>query len=178
MNSVVNTKWPLGSRILHWLSALLIFGLFALGYWMRTLDYYHPWYQQAPDLHKSFGIMLVLIMLIRMAWRFVITKPEHLTSHKPWELRLAHIIHWILYLGILLILITGYLIATSENRPIEVFELFNVPAVIQAFEEQEDIAGFIHEWAAYILMAFVGLHILGALKHHFIDKDKTLKRML
>ncbi len=178
MNSVVNTKWPVGSRILHWLSALLIFGLFALGYWMRTLDYYHPWYQQAPDLHKSFGILLVLIMLTRIVWRFVITKPEHLTSHKPWELRLAHIIHWILYLGILLILITGYLIATSENRPIEVFELFNVPAVIQAFEEQEDIAGFIHEWAAYVIMAFVGLHILGALKHHFIDKDKTLKRML
>ena len=145
---------------------------------MRTLDYYHPWYQQAPDLHKSFGILLVLIMLTRIVWRFVITKPEHLTSHKPWELRLAHIIHWILYLGILLILITGYLIATSENRPIEVFELFNVPAVIQAFEEQEDIAGFIHEWAAYVIMAFVGLHILGALKHHFIDKDKTLKRML
>ena len=178
MNSVVNTKWPLGSRILHWLSALLIFGLFALGYWMRTLDYYHPWYQQAPDLHKSFGILLVVIMLTRIVWRFVTTKPEHLTSHKPWELRLAHIIHWILYLGILLILITGYLIATSENRPIEVFELFNVPAVIQAFEEQEDIAGFIHEWAAYVIMAFVGLHILGALKHHFIDKDKTLKRIL
>ena len=178
MNSVINTKWPLGSRILHWLSALLIFGLFALGYWMRTLDYYHPWYQQAPNLHKSFGIMLVLIMLIRMVWRFFTRKPEHMTSHKAWELKLAHIIHWILYLGILLILITGYLIATSENRPIEVFELFNVPAVMAAFEEQEDIAGFIHEWAAYILMAFVGFHILGALKHHFIDKDKTLKRML
>lgn len=177
MNSA-NTKWPLGSRILHWLSALFIFGLFALGYWMRTLDYYHPWYQQAPDLHKSFGILLVGIVVFRLIWRFVAKKPEHLPNHKAWELKLAKVIHWILYSGILLILITGYLIATSENRPIEVFELFNVPAVMAAFEEQEDIAGFIHEWAAYVLMAFVSLHILGALKHHFIDKDKTLKRML
>jgi len=178
MNAVINTKWPLGSRILHWLSAIFIFGLFALGYWMRTLDYYHPWYQQAPDLHKSFGVVLIIIMLARLLWRVTTNKPEHLASHKAWELTLAKIIHWILYLGVLLILITGYLIATSENRPIEVFELFNVPVLMQAFEEQEDIAGIIHEWAAYILMAFVGLHLLGALKHHFIDKDQTLKRML
>jgi cytochrome b561 len=178
MNIIDNAKWPLGSRILHWLSALFIFGLFGLGYWMRTLDYYHPWYQPAPELHKSFGILLVIIMLARLLWRFVVHKPAHLATHKPWEVKLAKVIHWILYLGITLILVTGYLIATSENRPIEVFELFNVPVVIQAFEEQEDIAGIIHEWAAYALMAFVGLHILGALKHHFIDKDKTLKRML
>ena len=178
MNTETTNKWPLGSRILHWLSALFIFGLFALGYWMRTLDYYDPWYQPAPDLHKSFGVVLILIMMIRLLWRFFTSAPAHLTNHKPWEINLAKAIHWALYLGVILILITGYLIATSENRPIEVFELFNVPVLIQAFEEQEDIAGIIHEWAAYILMGCVGLHMAGALKHHFIDKDKTLKRML
>jgi cytochrome b561 len=178
MNTEIISKWPRRSQILHWLSALFIFGLFTLGVWMRTLDYYDPWYQQAPDFHKSFGVMLILIMSLRLVVRFFTTPPTHSPHHQPWEINLAKAVHWILYLGVILILITGYLIATSENRPIEVFEMFNVPVLIQAFDEQEDIAGFIHEWAAYILMAFVGLHIAGALKHHFIDKDNTLKRML
>ncbi len=178
MNIETISKWSLSSRVLHWLSAFFIFGLFILGVWMRTLDYYNPWYQQAPDLHKSFGILLISIMIVRLVLRFFTPPPPHLDTHKPWEINIAKVVHWALYLGVILILITGYLIATSENRPIEVFETFNIPVLIQAFDEQEDIAGFIHEWAAYTLMAFVGLHMAGALKHHFIDKDKTLKRML
>ncbi len=173
-----NSKWSLAIRIQHWLASTLILALFGLGAWMRTLDYYHPWYQNAPDLHKSFGIILILIMLVRVCWRFTTDKPASLANHKAWEVKLAKLIHWVLYIGIFVILVSGYLMATSEDRTIEVFSLFNVPAFIAAFEEQEDIAGFIHEWASYILMALVALHIIGALKHHYLDKDQTLKRML
>jgi len=178
MNNIDDFKWPLGTRILHWLSVLFIFGLFGLGYWMRTLDYYHSWYQQAPDLHKSLGMIFVFILLTRLVWRFISVTPKHLENHKAWEIKLAKAMHRILYLGIIIIVVSGYLIATSENRGIEIFGIFNFPSIITAIEDQEDIAGVIHEWAAYALLAFVGLHAAGALKHHFFDKDKTLKRML
>ncbi len=171
-------KYSRTAQAFHWISALMIFALFGVGVWMRTLDYYHAWYQPAPELHKSFGLLLVVIILARFTYRTVQTTPKPLASHKEWEVKLAHMIHGLLYLGLLIIFISGYLIGTSEGRGIPFFDLFEIPALFTPFEDQEDIAGFIHEWGAYSLMAAVALHIAGALKHKLIDKDETIKRML
>lgn len=170
--------YHLSQKIMHWLSALFILGLFALGVWMRTLDYYSSWYQTAPNLHKSFGIILIGIILLRSYLRFTLQPPKPLNTHKAWEIKTAHITHIVMYGLIAMILISGYLIGTADNRSIAVFDAFNVPPLFTAFDNQEDIAGWIHEWAAYCLIGLIGLHVAGALKHHFIDKDKTLKRML
>ena len=171
-------KYPINTRLLHWLSALLIIGLFFLGLWMRSLDYYSSWYQTAPNIHKQVGLLLLSIMALRLLWRLKTPAMAPLTNHKPWEIKLSHVVHVILYIGVFVILISGYLISTADNKGIEILGLFEVPALITAIEQQEDIAGLVHEYVAYGLMAFVGLHIVGALKHHIIDKDKTLKRML
>ena len=171
-------KYTVTARAFHWISAIMVFALFGLGVWMRTLDYYHPWYQPAPDLHKSAGILLVVLILARLVYRLYQRPPAPLTTHKPWEVKLAHATHFLLYGALAVIFVSGYLIATSEGRGIMVFDLFSVPALIEPFTDQEDIAGEIHEWVAYGLMGLVGLHIIGALKHKFIDKDDTVKRML
>lgn len=163
---------------LHWISALLILALFSLGVWMRSLDYYNPWYQQAPDLHKSIGVLLMAIIIMRMLTRGLLKSPSPLSSHRAWEIKAAHIVHLMMYALITTILVSGYLIATADNRGIEVFSIFELPALFTPFEEQEDIAGLIHEWGAYTLITLVIMHVAGALKHHFIDKDETLKRML
>ena len=65
------THYGLTSIVLHWLVAVAVFGLFALGFWMVGLNYYSSWYRTAPDLHKSIGILLLLVMLLRVLWRFV-----------------------------------------------------------------------------------------------------------
>lgn len=145
---------------------------------MRSLDYYHSWYQTAPDIHKSIGILLILLIVVRVILRGVFPAPKPLLTHQKWEITLSHLVHILMYLLIFGILISGYLIGTADNRGIDVFSFFEVPALFTAFEEQEDIAGFIHEWSAYVLMALVALHIAGAVKHHVMDKDDTLKRML
>ena len=75
-------------------------------------------------------------------------------------------------------MITGYLISTADGRALEVFNWFSIPATISGIEHQEDIAGDIHEILAFSLIAIVVLHAAGAIKHHVIDKDNTLKRML
>jgi cytochrome b561 len=173
-----NTEHHYGliSISLHWLVALTVIGLFALGLWMVELGYYDPWYRRAPDLHKSIGILLFLTMLLRLVWRT--SNPQPFSEGKPLEKKLAHTVHGLLYVLLFSLMISGYLISTADGRAIDVFNLFSVPAIISGLENQEDIAGLVHQILGYSLIALVVLHALAALKHHFIDRDQTLKRML
>ena len=79
---------------------------------------------------------------------------------------------------ILVILISGFLISTADFRGVNVFDLIEIPPLFEAFDNQEDMAGQIHKWCAYVLIGIVVVHSLAALKHHFYDKDETLKRMI
>jgi cytochrome b561 len=165
---------------LHWLMALIVFGLFGLGLYMVELSYYDAWYRGSLELHKSIGISLLLLWLARIAWRLLSINPhtEARTRRERLEQAVAHWMHIALYAVMLGLLLTGYLISTADGRGIEVFELFKVPALPWSINNQEDIAGDIHEILAWSLIVLVAVHALAALKHHFIDKDKTLIKML
>lgn len=172
------SKWGFIALTFHWLSAVIIFFLFGLGLYMVELDYYDPWYQKAPFVHRSMGILLFGLILARLMWRWLSISPEHLVSHQLWERRLATTTHGLLYLLMMVLMVSGYFISTADGRSIDVFGWFSVPAVITGVENLEDYAGEVHEWTAYGLMGLASLHIAGALKHHFLDKDATLRRML
>ena len=171
-------KYGLIAKVIHWLVALTVIGLFAVGLWMVELDYYSAWYTKAPYYHKSVGIVLAMIMLFRLAWKFANISPNPVSNHSAREVLGAKIAHWLFYILILMMIISGYLISTADDRSIEVFGVFEVPALGSVFENQEDTAGLIHEWLAYVLIALASFHALAALKHHVLDKDDTLKRML
>lgn len=171
-------KYTLTARSLHWLMALVIPGLFGLGVWMRELDYYSPYYDPAPHWHKSIGIIVLVLFVIRLVWRFLNPPPAPLSNHKTWEKNLAHAMHWFFYIALSVIFMSGYLIATADDRSVSVFGLFELPPLFTPFAEQEDIAGEIHEWAAWSVIIAALLHAAGAIKHHMFDKDSTLKRML
>lgn len=172
-----DSTYGLVSILLHWLVALAVFGLFGLGLWMVGLDYYSSWYRTAPDLHKSIGILLFVVMLGRLIWRFITPPPPAPANHGPLTRLASKFGHALLYLGLFAIMISGYLISTADNRGISVFDLFEVPATITSISEQADRAGAFHFYAAWTLVIFAGLHALAALKHHFIDRDATLVRM-
>jgi cytochrome b561 len=163
---------------LHWLVALTVVGMFGLGLWMADLNLYHPWYHRAPDIHKSIGLLLFAIMLLRLGWRFANPRPRPAPGVSRLEARTAAIAHALLYLLLFAVMIAGYLISTADGRPVEVFGLFGVPATITGIEDQEDVAGDIHLVLAMILVSLAAVHALAALKHHFIDRDRTLLRML
>ena len=177
---LANTKrgYGLVAISLHWLSALVIIGLFGLGFWMVDLTYYSSWYKTAPDIHKSIGILLLMLTLFRFAWRLLTTKPEAETGHKAWEKIAAKWTHRVLYLLMLAIMVAGFLISTADGRGIWVFDWFEVPSLGSFIDNQEDVAGFIHQYAAYTLIALVVIHAAGAIKHQLIDKDGTLTKML
>jgi cytochrome b561 len=117
-------------------------------------------------------------MILRLIWRNSQITPEHLASHSKIERKAGNLILSLLYALLFLIMISGYLISTADDRGIEVFQLFAIPSLGEFIENQEDIAGLIHKWLAYTLIALALLHALAALKHHFIDKDNTLNRMI
>tara|TARA_R110002167_G_scaffold92535_2_gene248488 strand:+ start:2368 stop:2961 length:594 start_codon:yes stop_codon:yes gene_type:complete len=166
------------SIALHWGMALIVIGMFALGIWMRELSYYDPWYKDAPAIHKSFGILLFLMLVVRIVWRNINIRPTDDPALKPWERTTAHLTHIALYGLMFALMIAGYLISTADGRAIEVFDWFQVPATLYDLPEQEDIAGEIHELIAWALILLAGVHALAALKHHFINRDTTLLKML
>jgi len=163
--------------VLHWVVAIIVINQFILGLWMVDLDYYDAWYRRAPELHKSIGVTLFLIMVFRLIWRWVNKKPQTI-SGKPWlEKRIVRIVHSILYFLIFFVMLSGYLISTADGRPIEVFGMVNIPATLTGIEKQEDIAGNVHLILAIALVSLSSFHAMAALKHHFINRDKTLIRM-
>ena len=163
--------------LVHWIMALLIIGLFVLGLYMTSLTYYDPWYNRAPWWHKSLGLSTFALLLARALWAWVNIKPAPLGTHHTWEIYLASFTHWLLYILLFGISISGYLIATAKGQGIDFFGWFELPPIVTGIDQLEDKAGAVHLYLAYIMAAFVTLHTLGALKHHFIDKDKTLERM-
>ncbi|MDD0996039.1 cytochrome b [Pseudomonas sp. TNT2022 ID1044] len=175
-NSTSRYGWV--SIFMHWGVALVVFGLFALGLWMVGLDYYSSWRKDAPDLHKSIGLVLLGVMVLRVLWRFISPPPPTLSSYSRMTRLGAKFGHGFLYLSLFAVIVAGYLISTADGVGIPVFGLFEVPALVSGLPDQADTAGVIHFYLAWVLVIFSGLHALAALKHHFIDRDVTLKRML
>ncbi len=175
-----NTKNSYGwiAIILHWLLAVLIIGLFVMGIWMRDLGYYDTWYHRAPDLHKSLGLLTFFLLLLRYVWRLSNPLPDPSPKLALWEINSSRVAHAGMYLLTLVVILSGYLIATADDRGVSFFDWFVLPVGFPVFESQEDIAGEIHEVVAWVMMGLVLLHTLASLKHHFIDKDETLMRML
>ncbi|NNN45222.1 MULTISPECIES: cytochrome b [Vibrio] len=175
MNSQV-THYHRAIQVIHWLSALTVIGLFAVGLWMVDLSYYSEWYRTAPHWHKSIGLLLAAVTLLRIILRFVTTSPK--VEGNGLEKLAAKFMHLLLYVNLAILFTSGYLISTADGRGIDVFNWFTLPSVGALFNQQSDIAGTVHFYAAWTLIVMAFLHGLAALKHHFINKDNTLRKMI
>ncbi len=145
---------------------------------MTGLSYYDRWYNQAPELHKSIGVLLFIATAARLAWLRFAGRPAELAGQPPLERLAARWTHIFLYLLLFGVIVSGYFISTADGRPVEVFGWFAVPAAFSGFEGQEDIAGAVHLILAFTLIALAVIHGAAALKHHLFDRDRTLLRML
>lgn len=161
---------------MHWLMALLLFSMFGLGIYMVELTYVDVWYKAAPELHKSIGMLLLLMLVMRLGWRLY--NPLPVIFGANFERVIALFVHRLHYVFMFAIMVSGYLMITADGRGIMVFTWFEVPAFFPAEKGREEVTGFIHMILAWAYMGFVGLHAAAALKHHFVDQDRTLLRML
>tara|TARA_R110002050_G_scaffold269917_2_gene412715 strand:+ start:260914 stop:261462 length:549 start_codon:yes stop_codon:yes gene_type:complete len=174
-NSTTSYGWI--SIAMHWFMALALFFMFGLGLYMVELTYYDAWYKGSLDLHKNLGMLLLVCLMFRVGWRVINIQPTALAG-PAWQQWVGHWMHQSLYMVMLLLMVSGYLISTADGRAIAIFDLINIPALPWHIENQEDIAGEIHAFLSWLLIALSVAHALAALKHHFINKDRTLERML
>lgn len=166
------------SIVLHWGIALLLVLLFILGWYMTELTYYDRWYKRSFELHKVFGVVVFILILFRLLWVSINSRPALPQAMERWETVAAETVHRLLYLLMLLIPVSGYLISTADGVGVDFFGWFEVPALLPAEEGREEWAGRVHYFLAFGGGWLVLAHAGAALKHHFIDRDDTLIKML
>lgn len=171
-------QYGLITRLFHWVVALLLMGLFGLGWYMTGLTYYDPWYHESIDLHKALGVVTSVLILGRIAWALLDKKPGYPAGLKSWEIKAADIVHVVLYLLMIAIPVSGYLISTAQGHGVSMFGLFDIPALLPAAEGREEIAGQVHYFLAFGGSWIVLLHVGAALKHNLIDRTDVLGRMV
>lgn len=172
--------YGLVSKSLHWLMAALIFMLIAVGLYMTSLAQDDPSRTSIYFMHKSFGVLAMLLALARLAWLAISPAPRPLAGLEPRDLLIAKGVQGLLYALMLAIPFSGYAISTFAGYPVSLFGLFDMPVLFGKNPELKDLAAKAHELLAWSILAMVALHVLGAIKHRLAGKAETdvLSRML
>ena len=181
-----SARWGWATRVLHWSIALAVFGMFAAGFYASHLDLSSPaalaQYNAVINVHKSFGLLILMMMVIRVLWRLSERTPILPSTVPAWERIAARAAHLLLYVGLFVMPISGYLMVIGEEQPVQFFGL-TVPRVLALHDPfvalvAEAVADWTHHTVAFILLAIVVLHVLGALKNHLIDRNDVLRNMV
>jgi len=169
---------------LHWLIALLIIGMLAVGKYMTSLEPENPLRFALTQWHKSFGITLLFLVIWRVLWRFTHKPPSLENALKPWEIKVAETTHWLLYLLMIAIPITGWIMVSASplNLPTLLFKTIPWPHLppFDTMPDKKSIADLflrIHDITASIMIVLLLGHIGAALRHHLLIRDNILSRM-
>ncbi len=170
-------SWGGIAKVLHWLIAAMILGMFVLG-WIAVNYPMSPTKIKLFTWHKSFGITILMLALLRMAWRFLDPPPAS-SAHAPvWERQLARTSHALLYLAMIAMPVSGWIINSAANFPLKLFGLIRLPDIVPADKTLQTQAEFVHLSLFWILVALLILHVGAALWHHIVRRDDILTRML
>jgi cytochrome b561 len=173
-----NDRWGPISQLLHWLIVVLILVLAVVGLVMVELPK-SPRYFWVYDLHKSTGMTVLALVVIRLVWRGFAGAPRPVPGTPRWQERIADITHWLLYALTFAVPLSGWLFdSVSGLRPMRWFGLFKVPKVMSPSQPLQPVMRDWHEWLFWVLVALVAMHMAAALYHHLFQHDATLTRML
>lgn len=166
------------TRLLHWGVGAGVLGMLAYGFWLQTLPG-GPSKAGPVQLHKSFGMLVFAVALARLLWRLREGFPPAADrERRPFERRAALGLHLVLIAATLAMPLSGIGRSLAYARPVSVF---GWPVIPKLFDEKQEalyaLCAGLHDWLALILTAAIALHVAAALKHHFLDRDDTLRRM-
>ncbi len=164
--------------LLHWLSALLIVGAFALGWIMTDIPGLTPTKLKYYSWHKWLGVTVFAVACARALWRLSHTPPPLPAGTPGWQRKASDGVHLLLYFLIFAVPVSGYLYTLAAGVPVVYLGLFQLPAIIAPDAELKPILKNLHYVMTMSMAGFVALHVLAALKHQLIDRDGILKRML
>ncbi|MGJ8532919.1 MAG: cytochrome b [Alphaproteobacteria bacterium] len=170
--------YDLMSRINHWLIAIAIIGMLAVGLFLEFGGLAREDKRWLIDLHKSIGVLVLIYGVWRVLWRVIQGFPKSDDYTMPqWQEIASKITHWALLAGILIMPVSGVVASVFNGRSIAVFNWFSIPAQAQ-IAWLSNTAGYTHRYAGFTLAFIVAIHIAAALKHHFVDRDPVLIRMV
>lgn len=172
------TRYGLVARFFHWSIAVLFIGMIGLGWYMVGLTYYDPLYHDTLHWHRSIGVIIGVLVVGRLLWMLAGPQPAPAASLTLHEEVLSRLIHWVLRLAMVVLPVSGYLVSTSDGDPVSVFGLFSVPVLVVLSKDATEVVDAVHFYAAYGSAALIVLHVAGALKHRFLDRDEVMGRML
>jgi cytochrome b561 len=173
----MTTRYTGTAIVLHWLTALLILCTIPLGMIMSDLKL-SPLKLQLYSYHKWIGVTVLLLVLVRLAWR-ISHKPPALQADLPlWQQRAAHAVHNLLYLLMLCLPVSGWLMSSAKGVPVVYLGLLQLPDLVSKDKALGKLLETMHELLSYILLLLLALHLAAVIQHHFIDRDDTLSRML
>jgi cytochrome b561 len=167
--------------VLHWLLGLSFFAMFAIGAYMSDLPF-SPLRLKLFNYHKWAGITFLILSVLRLLWRFTHRPPalpKAIEQAMPnWQTKIYHATHHVLYALFFVVPLIGWAYSSAAGFPIVLFGVLSLPDFMAVDKEFAKQIKELHGAAAFALMALVLLHIGAALKHHFIDKDGLIRRML
>lgn len=173
----MSSHYTTTAKSLHWLMAVLFFGMLGLGFYMQGLPL-SPEKLKLYSWHKWIGVTVFLLALIRIAWR-VTHQPPALPQSMPRLMQVAaHAGHHMLYMLMFLIPLSGWLMSSAKGFQTVWFGILPIPDLLEKNKELGDLLLIVHVSLNYLFIAVLVGHIGAALKHHFIDKDDILTRML
>lgn len=176
MKAVV-LEYSKGSKFFHWLIAITLIGMLAGSFFLEDLP--ESYISTAFMFHKSIGITILCLMLIRLFWIMYSGRPELPPSTPLWEVFLSKFVQYSLYVFVIIQPLVGWIMSVAADRIPSYFGLFALPFPgISPNKDLAKVLNITHTRVAWIIIFLVVLHIAGALKHHFINKDAVLRRMM
>ncbi|MBV7256510.1 cytochrome b [Pacificimonas sp. WHA3] len=175
-SSTARSSYSRGAIWLHWIIALVIIGQFLGMQYDETLAETDPARGTIYMLHKSFGLTILFLTLVRLIIRLrqgFLPLPPHMAG---WEVMLARVTHFGFYALLLLMPLTGWIFGVSAKRGLDYFGL--VPVPVLPLEGLAELAHELHEYGAWAFVILFILHVAGALKHHYLDRDDVATRMI
>jgi len=170
------SRYPLTVIALHWVTAAAVVGLVLLGWWMQTIPK-EPVGPRADayNLHKSIGLTVLVLMLVRLGWR-ISHRPPELPPLPPWQAWAARAVHALLYLLMFVDAFSGYLGSAVSGFPVKYFGV-TLPAWTGASPAVKDACSAIHLGASWALVVVIALHLAATLYHQWVLRDGLLLRM-
>ena len=171
------THWGLFSRLLHWFTAVAVLFMLGLGFTMINMRL-SPMKLEMFIVHKSIGMLLLVIICIRVVWRLLNPAPRPSSHLSKSQRKLVFLGQLLMYVLLFAIPVSGWVINSASNFPLQWFGLFEIPPITNPSIAVEDYAKTVHFVLICILASVVIMHVTAALHHHWIKRNDILKRML